>query len=149
MYRETYGAWGLLIFLIGAFFVLFSTVFVASASNARLLVDASALFGVMHYPGSDARTRAVRIASIVLPCVSAVVYLMFGSPVSLVLVGAIAQGLMLPFLAGAALYFHRHDNDPDVRRSIAWTIGLWLSSLAMAIVGLYQVLEQVTNAVAY
>jgi type II secretory pathway component PulL len=81
--------------------------------------------------------------------VSAALYLAFGSPVSLVLGGAIAQGLMLPFLAGAALYFRRHDEDPGVRRSMAWTVGLWLSSLAMTIVGLYQVWEQLGNVIGF
>ena len=50
-------------------------------------------------------------------------------------------------MAGAALYFRRQDDDPGMRRGLGWTIGLWLSSLAMAIVGLYQVWEQVANLV--
>jgi manganese transport protein len=139
MYRETYGAAGLVIFLIGAFFVLYSTVFVASASNARLLIDATAVFRLVRYATPEARARAVQIACLALPLTSAGLYLVFGSPVSLVLVGGVAQGLMLPFLAFAALYFRHQDSGPVPERSLMWTAGLWVSAIAMATVGIYQV----------
>jgi Mn2+/Fe2+ NRAMP family transporter len=142
MYRESYGAAGLAIFLVGAFFVLFSTVFVASASNARLLIDAAAVFKIVRYATREARARAVQIACLALPMASAGLYLVFGSPVSLVLAGGVAQGLMLPFLALAALYFRHHDPGPVPQRSLSWTSGLWISVLAMVSVGLYQVWDQ-------
>jgi manganese transport protein len=57
MYKESFGAWGLWIFLVGAFMVLYSTVFVATASNARLFADAAGLFKLVKY--RDAAHRAV------------------------------------------------------------------------------------------
>jgi manganese transport protein len=146
MYRESYGAAGLAIFLVGAFFVLYSTVFVASASNARLLIDAAVVFKFVRYTTSDSRGRAVQIACLALPMVSAGLYLVFGSPVSLVLAGGVAQGLMLPFLALAALYFRYQDPTPVPERSLSWTVGLWISVLAMVSVGLYQVWDQLRQA---
>ena len=70
MYRQTLGATGAWIFLIGAFAVLYSTFFVATASNARLFADAAAIFGVAHYPDEAARLRVVRAACVVLPMAS-------------------------------------------------------------------------------
>ncbi|MCZ6793069.1 MAG: Nramp family divalent metal transporter, partial [Planctomycetota bacterium] len=54
MYENTFGDWGFFLFLVGAFFVLYSTYFVATASNARVLTDALGLFRVLRYdhPGS-------------------------------------------------------------------------------------------------
>jgi manganese transport protein len=46
MYRQTFGEWTTAIFLVGAFFVLYSTFFGATAANARLAADAVQLFGV-------------------------------------------------------------------------------------------------------
>jgi manganese transport protein len=57
-----------------------------------------------------------------------------------VFVGALAQGLMLPFLALAALYFHHRRIDPALRTGTLWTACLWLATVAMSVVGIYQVL---------
>lgn len=67
MYRETLGSWGMCIFLIGAFNVLYSTVFVATASNARLFADAAALFGALKYETPEQRVRTVRWVCVGLP----------------------------------------------------------------------------------
>ena len=64
MFRQTFGEWTLVIFLTGAFFVLYSTYFGATAANARLAADALVLFGVTHYRDEAARLRAVRWFSI-------------------------------------------------------------------------------------
>ena len=48
MYRQTLGSVGAWIFLIGAFAVLYSTFFVATASNARLFADAAAHLRIRH-----------------------------------------------------------------------------------------------------
>ena len=64
MYRQTLGTAGAWIFLIGAFAVLYSTFFVATASNARLFADAAAIFGVAHYRDEAARLRMVRAACV-------------------------------------------------------------------------------------
>ena len=70
MYRQTLGATGAWIFLIGAFAVLYSTFFVATASNARLFADAAAIFGLAHYRDEAARLRMVRAACVALPIAS-------------------------------------------------------------------------------
>jgi hypothetical protein len=62
-----------------------------------------------------------------------------GSPVDLVFVGAVAQGLMLPFLGLAAVYFRFRRTEAPLRPGPLWTIFLVLSALAMMLVGAYQV----------
>ena len=61
MFRQTFGEWTLVIFLTGAFFVLYSTYFGATAANARLAADALVLFGVTRYrdEAGPAARRAV------------------------------------------------------------------------------------------
>ena len=139
MYRETFGQWSYWLFLLGAFAVLYSTVFGATASNARLMADALSLFGVIRYRDAEHRTRWVKIGCVLLPTAFTSVYLIVGEPVSLVFVGALAQGLMLPFLAFAALYFHRRRTEPALRCGGFGASCLWFAAAAMSTVGVYQV----------
>jgi Mn2+/Fe2+ NRAMP family transporter len=142
MYQATFGSWSLWLFLVGAFAVLYSTVFGATASNARLFVDALFLFGVAKDDTPARRARFLRAASMGLPVAFTAAYLTFGTPVTLVFVGAIAQGLMLPFLGAAAVYFHFRRTHPDLRSGAAFTFFLCASALAMTAVGAYQVVTQ-------
>ncbi len=143
MYRETFGQWSLWVFLAGAFAVLYSTVFGATASNARLFADGLEVFGLRRYESAEARVRMVRLASILLPAAFTSVFLVFGNPVSLVIVGAVGQGLMLPFLAFAALHFRFFQGVPGLGGSPVFTACLLLSAAAIAAAGVYQVAQQV------
>jgi Mn2+/Fe2+ NRAMP family transporter len=143
MYRQTLGVAGSWIFLAGAFTVLFSTFFVATASNARLLADALPIFGLARYADDGARRKVVRLASVGLPIASAIVYSAFQQPVLLVLIGALGQGLMLPFLGATAVYFHHRRTRDAIASGAVWTLVLWLAALAMAVVGGYQIVQTV------
>jgi manganese transport protein len=143
MYQESFGAWGLWIFLIGAFAVLYSTAFAATASNARLLADALSLFGFTRYETDEARARMVKRCSIILPTYATALYLVSGAPVTLVIISGVGQALLLPFLAGAALYFRYRHLDADLRPGRLWTTFLWLSALAMAAAGIYNLIVEI------
>jgi manganese transport protein len=69
--------------------------------------------------------------------------LIWGSPVTLVFVGAVAQGLMIPFLALAALWLNLRRTDPALRTGNVWRAGLWIAAASMTAVGLYQVVTTV------
>jgi hypothetical protein len=105
------------------------------------------VFGLRRYASAEARADMVRLGSILLPIAFTTVFLVFGNPVSLVLVGAVGQGLMLPFLAFAALYFRFLQTDPALRPSLAFTACLLVSALAIAAAGLYQVAQQLEGLV--
>lgn len=137
MFRESFGEWTLAIFLTGALCALYSTYFGATAANARLLADAVELFGLTRHRDAAARQRVVRWASVGISLLCAAVYLLWSQPVTLVLIGATGQALMLPFLALAAVRFNRQ-LDPELRGPAFETAGLWLSALAMTALGGYQ-----------
>lgn len=145
MYRESLGNWSFWLFLIGAFAVLFSTVFGATASNARLFADALSLYGLARYRTADDRVRMVQVGCVVLPVAFTGVFLLWGQPVTLVFVGALAQGVMLPFLAFAALYFRYRRVQTFLRPGRLWTLCLWCSGVAMAVIGIYKVTEELVK----
>jgi Mn2+/Fe2+ NRAMP family transporter len=142
MYRETFGQWSFWLFLLGAFAVLYSTVFGATASNARLFADALSLFGLVKYRTPEERARWVNIGCVVLPIAFAGVYLSLGDPVALVFVGALAQGAMLPFLGLAALYFCYRRTDRVLAPGRIWMICLWVAVVSMSVAGGYKIVEE-------
>ena len=142
MYRETFGEWSVWLFVIGAVAVLYSTIFGATASNARLLADGLSLFRIKRYRDAAHRVQWVKISCVILPVAFTTVFLTFGNPVSLVFLGAVAQGLMLPFLAGAALYFHFKNPHRELRARPLSLAGLLLAAVSMTALGAYQIVTE-------
>lgn len=144
MYQETFGAFGLWIFVIGAFNALYSTAFVATASNARLLVDALQIFGLRRYT-AEQRQWHVKLWCALLLIFSMIVFCFWGAPVTLVFIGALAQAVLLPFLAGAAVYFRFREREPLLQPGLAWTLFLCFAALAMTAVGVYQFITELSK----
>jgi manganese transport protein len=139
MYLQSFGQSSFVVFLIGAFFALFSTTFVATASNARLFADGLQIFKLRCYDGEESRQRMIKVGCVLLPAISVLAFITMGEPVKLVFIGAIAQGLMLPFLAIAALYFRHVRTDAALRPGTVWTFCLWFAAIAMMVAGGYQI----------
>ena len=97
------------------------------------------LFGVKQYRDADHRRRWIKIGCVILPVAFTSVFLIVPNPVSLVFMGAIAQGMMLPFLAGAALYFHFTNPHRELRARPLSLFFLTVAASAMAALGVYQV----------
>ena len=134
MYKPVFGATAQSMFLFGAFAVLYSTFFVANASHARTFSDALRAVGLA--PSSEqAYRRRVRILSAVFPCLCLIVFVLFPSPKKLVLLSGIMQAIMLPMIAGAALYFRYRKGDPRLLPGRLWDTFLWLSAAGMFVVG--------------
>ena len=136
MYEPVFGAIARWVFLFGAFAVLYSTYFVASASLARIVPDGLRAMGLGPKSEADYR-RWIRWVSGIFPFLCLIAYCSFGSPALLVLIGGVMQGLMLPMLATAALYFRYYRNDPRIAPGRLWTICLWVSSLGLLVTGLW------------
>jgi Mn2+/Fe2+ NRAMP family transporter len=142
MYTEAFGVAGLWIFLSGAFVVLFSTLFVSTGANARLFADASRLYRLVSFPTERHRHRLVRFTCIGIAVLSCIIYLGTGLPVTLVLIGGVAQALMLPFLGFAALYFRYRVVHPQLRPGSTWSVFAILSFLSFIVIGVYQVIHR-------
>jgi manganese transport protein len=143
MYREVFGEWSFWFFLIGAFAVLYSTIFGATASNARMGIDALALWRVKTFRDEAEHTRWVKYGCVALPVAFTAVFAFFGSPISLVFIGAVGQGLMLPFIAGAALYLHFTSPHHELRAGKLSLACLIIAALLMTALGVYQVVTEV------
>jgi Mn2+/Fe2+ NRAMP family transporter len=143
MYEPVFGAWAKSMFLAGAFAVLYSTFFVASAGNARVFADA---IGVMGFAAGDEQSRHKRVVwlSGFFPILSLGLYVLFtelgrqttwfgGAKVQLVLFSGMMQALMLPMVSAAALYFRYKRCDARILPTKFWDVCLWISSIGMLI----------------
>lgn len=148
IYSESFGAWGLWVFLIGAFVVLYSTVFISTATNARLFADFGHILGLIKMDSPESKAKVVRYSCLLLPAVYFVFFVSVGQPLYLVFAGALAQGIMLPLLAGAALYFHYSQTPKALKPGAIWVTLLWIASILMASVGVYQIIDKIRTAVA-
>ncbi|MDP3068690.1 MAG: Nramp family divalent metal transporter [Opitutaceae bacterium] len=143
LFLGSLGSWSLWMFLTGAFFVLFSTAFAASAANARLAADAIGVFGLKKYRDDADRGWWVKFFSAGLPLYAAALYMIWPKPVALVFIGGVGQGILLPFLGLAALHFRYHRTDPELRPGHGWTVTLWVAVAALMLGGVYQVWDLV------
>ena len=145
LYSTSFGEVGLWIFIVGAFAVMYSTVFIGTASNSRLGTDFFNLLGILNLKTDEQRQKAVRIACIILPALFCIFYLSFSKPVTLIAIGAIAQALMLPIISFAALYFLYFQTHKQLRPRGSWIVFLWISAFAMTSVGAFQLFRAVGN----
>ena len=142
MYRPVFGTWAGPVFLFGAFAVLYSTFFVATAGNARMAADALRVF--RWRDASEAgRLRWVRRFCGLFPILSFSIYVVTKDPVRLVLVSGLAQSIMLPMLGGAALYFRFRRCDPRICPGRLWDVLLAVSVAGLVVTGSWGVLSAV------
>ena len=142
MYAPVFGASAQAIFLFGAFAVLYSTYFVATASHARVSADALRVFKLID-GSEESYRRWVKIFCIIFPILFLASYAFFRAPKQLVLAGGFMGALMLPFLGVAALFFRYKRCDTRLAPGRAWDIGLWISCVGMFITGGYALYSKV------
>ncbi|MEA2633099.1 MAG: hypothetical protein QOE66_3318, partial [Chloroflexota bacterium] len=138
-------AWTRVGFLIGAWAVLFKTLYVATAANSRLTADFLDLTGFWPQHGPEQRTRITRLFCVLYPFLSLGLYYAYREPQGLIKIGGIAQGLMLPMIAGATLYLRQRDTDRRVGPIFLTDILTWLAFFAITAVAAYSIFDLVSK----
>ena len=88
-----------------------------------------------------ARGRWRDINTVILAVVPAVLFWIFGSPVQMVVVGGVAQALMLPLIGLAAVYLRHRHVPAELQPSPITTAVLWGSTIVMATVAIYAITQ--------
>ncbi|CAD76478.1 MAG TPA: transmembrane Mn(2+) transporter [Rhodopirellula baltica] len=143
MYVPVFSNWAAALFLFGAIAVLYSTFFVACAGHARVFSDALRVIGWID-DSQATRDKWVRGLGAFFPIMSLVFYLAFPSPAKLVLISGVTQGVVLPMIAGAAIWFRYKRSVDGLRPGKLWDAMLWLSGIAMLITGVWTIIATVT-----
>jgi hypothetical protein len=128
--------------VLGAFCVLYSTLFAATAGSSRILADGLVVLGQIPPAPEDRRRRAVRALCAILPLFGFVLFLTFGDLVFMVKVGGVMQGLSLPFIAAAAVYLRYRRTDRRLTPGLLWDAFLWLSLVGLTVAAVYSIWSQ-------
>tara|TARA_B100000927_G_scaffold27345_3_gene20483 strand:+ start:1608 stop:2975 length:1368 start_codon:yes stop_codon:yes gene_type:complete len=133
MYTDSLGGWAEIAFLIGAFFVLFSTLFSALAAWCRLFSDAFGAVGWINFKDPKARGRTIGVLAFFFPILWATLFFKFEDPVWMVLVGgAITSAILMIVLVGA-IHFRYYRLPDSLRPSKSYDTGFWVSVIAIVI----------------
>ena len=131
IYTQTLGDWALWLFYAGAVVTLYGTIFASSAAHARLFADAVRIAGGYAREDGASRLRWRNRFVLVLAIVPALLYWFIESPVQMVVMGGVAQALMLPVIGAAAIYLRHRHVPPEIRPTAATTLLLWASTVVM------------------
>ena len=140
MYTVTLGQGAFWLFMIGAFFILFSTTLSGLGAGSRSFPDLLVTFGFIPRQNLALRQRWIKGYIIVMPLVSAAIYSAYQSPIVLILFGATFGAFMLPVQALVTLYMQRTRMDARVkpRGWVSWCMwAVFLAMLALCLFYLY------------
>lgn len=137
IFTESLGPWARLFFMLGAFFVLYSTMFATLAAWGRLFSDMFSQFGWMDFFDLKARKRSIAILSWIVPPIWSLLFLGIKLPLFMVLSGGIAGSVLLLLVIYAVLYFRY--GSPTGKFDVSWRFDLifWVSILAILGVSIY------------
>jgi len=130
-------------FLLGAWAVLFKTLYVATAANSRLTADFLQRLGLPLAAGPARRKLLVKLFCVIYPTLSLALYYTFREPQGLIKAGGMAQALMLPFIAGAAIYLRRREIDRRVGPSSLSVFFTWVAFFTITAVAVYSIVYQI------
>jgi manganese transport protein len=137
IYTDTLGGWALPLFYLGATVTLYGTIFAATAAHSRVYADFCRVLGLFER-GDYARRNAFRRGfTVMLTVVPVLLYLVFESPVKMVVAGGIAQSVMLPIAGAGTLFLHHRRLPRELRPPRVVTLGLWVATIVMAVVTAY------------
>lgn len=143
IFTETLGSWARALFLVGAFFVLYSTLFTATASWARVWGDAFGELGWMKFTTEADQRRTIGILSWALPAVWCLLFLFLQAPVMMVILGGIATSILLLLIVYVAFVFRYRELPLSLKPSATYDLFFWISVVSILMVsgyGVWQIL---------
>jgi hypothetical protein len=142
MYTSFLGIWVLIIFLVGAFFVLFSTFISAIATHSRTFTDIFEMLGWIKINSYNERMKYVGILCIIIPIICFTQYSLIGEPVTMIIIGGTAQTIMLPIIAFSTIYLRYKYTNKNILPLKITDIILWISSLIILLFAIYNLFKR-------
>ena len=135
IYTDGLGPQAAGLFLVGAFFVLVSTVLSGSAGASRMLADVMGLLGLIDASDYTVRLRYIRIFVVVSLLMYSVAYWLFENPPQMLLVtSSLIAAVMYPVLGLGTLYLRHRKVDARIAPSGPTTAWLWVCALILTFV---------------
>ena len=136
IYTQSLGNGVRIIYLVGAFFVLFSSVYATLAAWTRIFPDIMGTFGWIDFADLTQRKKWMTILSFFFPAVWVIMYLYIQLPVVMVLSGGIIGSVMLLLVVVAALDF-KYRRSPHWKAGWFYNLIFWVSVSSILFVAMY------------
>ncbi len=135
IYTDGLGDWAAGLFMIGAFFVLISTVLSGVAGNSRVLADALGVIGLIDVSDYSTRIRFIRIFVVVSLTLYCIAYWLFENPPQMLLVtSSLLAAILYPVLGLGTLYLRHRKIHSSIAPGRSVTTWLWICALVLAFV---------------
>jgi manganese transport protein len=140
IYTQSLGPGVKIAYLIGGFFVLFSSLFATLAAWTRIYPDIFAQMGWIDFHDLALRRKIVAILSCVFPLLWALIYLYIELPVLMVLFGGLVGSFMLFVVIVGALHF-KYGRKQMIPSTLFYNIAFWISVVSIFGVGVYGIVQ--------
>lgn len=144
IYTESAGSGAMMLYVIGAIIVLFSTLFAGTAAWTRMFSDAFGEVGILDYANVTQRQNWIRGLAWFFPLSWTVLGLTFKAPVAMVTAGGLANAGLLLLVVYAAWTFRYRRLPNELRPSRLYDAALWVSFGAISAVGVLAAVKAVT-----
>ncbi|MGV3585918.1 MAG: Nramp family divalent metal transporter [Adhaeribacter sp.] len=141
MYTQTLGSWAEIIFMIGAFMALYSTLFTAAASFTRTFTDAFGQIGWIDFYHYPTRKRFISILAWVFPLAWCALFIFIKLPVGMILIGGFMTSILLLLVVVAAIHFRYRRLPAALKPSLFYDFAFWLSAGTIVTLGLYGIIQ--------
>ena len=125
MFSLVLGGWAKWLFIILAFFVLFSTLLSGTAAFTRTISDYLISMGLVR-ERTDTRKKLIKLVAFVIPFLSGLFYFILPNPITLLLIAGIWAAMGLPIVNIGALYLV-NKLEPALQPKVSTKVILWAS----------------------
>lgn len=143
IYTQSLGPGARTTYLVGAFFVLFSSVYASLAYWTRVYTDLFGQLNWMDFSDLRKRKKMISILSLVFPFLWACLYCYIELPVLMVLSGGIVGSVMLLLVVFGGWHF-KYRRDPPIAAGRFYTIIFWISVVSIIFVAVYGLVQVFT-----
>lgn len=140
IYTTTLGPGIKTAYLIGGFFVLYSSLFATLGAWTRIFPDVFGQLGWFNFNDLTKRKNVITLLSVIFPLCWAAMYLYIEMPVVMVLFGGLVGSFMLFIVMIGAIHF-KYGRVQLMRSSVVYTIAFWISIISIFLVGVYGVAQ--------
>lgn len=133
IYTQSLGSGIKTAYLVGAFFVLFSSVFATLAAWTRLFSDIFGQLGWINFFNARQRSKTIAILSWVFPVIWLFMFIFIKLPVLMILFGGVVGSVMLLIVVFAAIHFRRR-RIVFFKAGMLYEIAFWLSVVSILMV---------------
>ncbi len=141
IYTQSLGSDARLIYLAGAFFALYSSIFASLAYWSRLYPDVFCEFGWMRRDDERQRKKSVRVLAWAFPVIWTITYLFIKLPGIMVLSGGLVASVLLLIVVAAAIKFRAKNRDLKLTPGFWSDLMFWISAVSILSVSAYGIFQ--------